>query len=158
MNFPIFYIFFFIIFSIFIKKLFNIKNVIQNFIFNLIFSLLLFSYFNYNSHNYMLNIYFILSVNIFFLWFYYTFIEGFSSKLIILIYKFKDKNKIKKSFLDKQKKNIIIADRLFYLRKGKYLKQKNSKFFLTNKTKIIAFLHNFISKLLNIKKSGGIDS
>ena len=76
----------------------------------------------------------------------------------MLIYKFKDKDKIKKSFLDKQKKNIIIADRLFYLRKGKYIKKKNNKLFLTNKTKIIAFLHNFISKLLNIKKSGGIDS
>ena len=157
MDFPIFYIFFFIFFSILIKKSFNIKNLIQNFIFNIIFSLLLFSYFNYNSHNYMLNLYFILSVNIFFLWFYYTFIEGFSSKLIMLIYKYKDKNKIKKSFLDK-KKNIIITDRLFYLQRGKYLKKKNNKFFLADKTKIIALLHDFISRLLNIKKSGGIDN
>lgn len=158
MDSPLLFIFFFIFFSIFIKKKFKIQNILKNFIINFFFSLIFFSFFNYESNNYSLNLYFILSVNLLFLWFYYTFVEGFSSKLIILIFKLKQKNKIKKYFLNKKNENIIIIKRLNYLQNKKYIKKNKLNFYLTTKAKFIGTIHNLISTFLNIKKSGGIDN
>lgn len=158
MNLPIFYIFFFIIVNIFTIKIFKKDKLIKKFILNLILIQLFYSYFNFSSDTFILNFYLVLSLNIFFIWFYYTFVKGFSSKIILLIHKYKNKRKVKETFFNIKKKNIIIEDRLSYLKRGKYLKRKDKKLILSNKAKIIACIHNFISILLDIKKSGGIDN
>lgn len=144
---------------IIISKTFKIKKILKIFLYNYLIILSFFIILNFEKKEiFYIDLLFLCSIKLFIIWFYFTFVDGFSSKLLIFIKKDKTTKKLVRRFISKNKKNKIIDERINYLKKGNYIHIRNNKIFLKNKIKPIVLAHNLVSNLLSIKKSGGIQN
>lgn len=144
---------------LFLKKTLILKNKRNHFFFSIFFITIIYATIKFaNNIYFFIDLFFLFTILCFVCWFYYTFVKGFSSQIIILIKKYNKEEKIINFFLTKDKKNKIISERIKYLKKGYFIKLKKKIISLNKKTKIIAAIHNFFSLLLFIKKSGGISN
>ena len=92
----------------------------------------------------------------FIIWFFYTFAQGFSSRVLENVYILKNEKKVIKQFKEKKFNNLILAERIPYLMNGNFLIKKKEKYKVSKKGLIICRLHKFICKLMNIKMGGGL--
>jgi hypothetical protein len=155
----IFFILVFILSIIISGKILKINKILNFFLINFFINIIVFSKLNYqNDYVFFIDLLLLFSLNLFFVWFYFTFVDGFSSKLLILISRDKKIDKIINRFITKNKKNKIIIDRIKYLTKGNYIKIKKNEIYLQKKIIPIMFIHNLVSDILRINKSGGIEN
>ena len=149
----------YVILIVLISKIFKIKKILKIFLCNYIIILSFFIILNFeNKEIFYIDLLFLCSIKLFIIWFYFTFVDGFSSKLLLFIKKDKKTKKLIRRFISKNKKNKIIAERINYLKKGNYIYIRNNKIFLKNKIKPIVIAHNLVSNFLGVKKSGGIQN
>ena len=137
-----------------------IKVKLFSFIISLIISVFLFMFLmqslKLNNFEFLIILFFYTSMCSFIIWFYYTFAQGFSSRVLENVHIFKNKKKIVQKFKDKKFKNLILAERIPYLIHRGFLLKKNDKFNVSKKGLMICKLHKFICRLMNIKMGGGL--
>lgn len=150
-------IFNFLLSIIFIKI---IKVKLFSFILSLIISISLFIFviqsFKLSDFELLIIVLFYTSLCLFIIWFYYTFAQGFSSRVLENVFILKTEKKVIQKFKDKKFKNLILAERIPYLVNRGFLLKKKDRFKVSNKGLIICKLHKLICRLMNIKMGGGL--
>ena len=105
---------------------------------------LLFSSKGNNTEDIVISTLFLSSCILSIFWFYYTFPTGLSSKLLYMMSKKMNNEKI----INKYKKNLIIS-RIEFLKKNKFIKEKNNFLCTLWRGKATSTWSLYIKKILN---------
>ena len=97
-----------------------------------------------NTEDILISALFLSSCILSIFWFYYTFPTGLSSKLLYMISKKMNNKKI----ISMYKKNLIIS-RIEFLKKNKFIKEKNNFLCAIWKGKVTSTSSIYIKKILN---------
>lgn len=144
--------------SIMLIKILKVKllSFIISFVASLLFFILLTENLILTDFEFLVLLFFYISLCFFIIWFFYTFAQGFSSRVLENVYILKNEKKVIKQFKEKKFNNLILAERIPYLMNGNFLIKKKEKYKVSKKGLIICRLHKFICKLMNIKMGGGL--
>ncbi len=136
------------------------KNKLFSFFVSFVISVFLFIIIIYRltltKFEFLILIFFYISLCFFIVWFFYTFAQGFTSRVVENIYNLKIKKKIIRQFKEKRFNNLILAERIPYLINKNFLIKEKNKFKVSKKGLMICKLHKIICKLMNIKMGGGL--
>lgn len=144
--------------SVMLIKILKVKllSFIISFVTSLLFFILLIENLILTNFEFLVLLFFYISLCFFIIWFFYTFAQGFSSRVLENVYILKNEKKVIKQFKEKKFNNLILAERIPYLMNGNFLIKKKDKYKVSKKGLIICRLHKFICKLMNIKMGGGL--